>query len=39
MNEQLALTGQQFELLSGIFFWGYFIFVAQEVPLEMVLFF
>lgn len=26
MNKELAITSQQFGLLSGIFFWGYFIF-------------
>src|ERR1700757_965376 len=29
MNKELAITSQQFGLLSGIFFWGYFIF---EIP-------
>jgi MFS transporter, ACS family, tartrate transporter len=26
MNKELAITSQQFGLLSGIFFWGHFIF-------------
>jgi MFS transporter, ACS family, tartrate transporter len=26
MNKELAITSQQFGLLSGIFFWGYFLF-------------
>lgn len=25
-NKDLAITSQQFGLLSGIFFWGYFLF-------------
>src|SRR5262245_12677506 len=29
MNKDLAVTSQQFGLLSGIFFWGYFLF---EIP-------
>jgi sugar phosphate permease len=34
MNKELAITSQQFGLLAGIFFWGYFIF---EVPSNLVL--
>jgi len=34
MNKELAITSQQFGLLSGIFFWGYFIF---EVPSNLLL--
>jgi MFS transporter, ACS family, tartrate transporter len=34
MNRELAITSQQFGLLSGIFFWGYFIF---EVPSNLLL--
>jgi len=29
MNRELAITSQQFGLLAGIFFWGYFLF---EIP-------
>src|SRR5215469_1354082 len=34
LNKELAITSQQFGLLSGIFFWGYFIF---EVPSNLLL--
>ena len=34
MNKELALTSQQFGLLSGIFFWGYFLF---EIPSNLLL--
>ena len=34
MNKNLAITGQQFGLLSGIFFWGYFIF---EIPSNLLM--
>jgi ACS family tartrate transporter-like MFS transporter len=34
MNKELAITSQQFGLLSGIFFFGYFIF---EVPSNLLL--
>jgi ACS family tartrate transporter-like MFS transporter len=34
MNRKLAITSQQFGLLSGIFFWGYFIF---EIPSNLLL--
>ncbi len=34
MNRDLALTSQQYGLLSGIFFWGYFLF---EVPSNLIL--
>jgi ACS family tartrate transporter-like MFS transporter len=34
MNQELAITSQQFGLLSGIFFWGYFIF---EIPSNLLL--
>src|SRR5215469_7257393 len=34
MNKDLAITSQQFGLLSGIFFWGYFIF---EIPSNLLL--
>jgi len=34
MNRELAITSQQFGLLSGIFFWGYFIF---EIPSNLLL--
>ena len=34
MNKDLALTSQQFGLLSGIFFFGYFIF---EIPSNLLL--
>lgn len=34
MNKELAITSQQFGLLSGIFFWGYFVF---EIPSNLVL--
>lgn len=34
MNKELAITSQQYGLLSGIFFWGYFIF---EIPSNLLL--
>lgn len=34
MNKELAITSQQFGLISGIFFWGYFIF---EIPSNLLL--
>jgi ACS family tartrate transporter-like MFS transporter len=34
MNRELALTSEQYGLLSGIFFWGYFLF---EVPSNLIL--
>ena len=34
MDRELAITSQQFGLLSGIFFWGYFIF---EIPSNLLL--
>ena len=34
MDKELAITSQQFGLLSGIFFWGYFIF---EIPSNLLL--
>jgi MFS transporter, ACS family, tartrate transporter len=34
MNKELAITSQQFGLLSGVFFWGYFIF---EIPSNLLL--
>jgi MFS transporter, ACS family, tartrate transporter len=34
MNHELALNSEQFGLLSGIFFWGYFLF---EVPSNLIL--
>src|SRR5437667_11347115 len=34
MNKELAITSQQFGLLSGIFFFGYFLF---EVPSNLLL--
>src|SRR5215471_8968746 len=34
MNKELAITSQQFGLLSGIFFWGYFLF---EIPSNVLL--
>jgi MFS transporter, ACS family, tartrate transporter len=34
MNRELAITSEQFGLLSGIFFWGYFIF---EIPSNLLL--
>jgi ACS family tartrate transporter-like MFS transporter len=34
LNRELAITSQQFGLLSGIFFWGYFIF---EIPSNLLL--
>src|SRR5438552_12096822 len=34
MNKELAITGQQYGLLSGIFFFGYFLF---EVPSNLLL--
>ena len=34
MNRELALTSEQYGLLSGIFFWGYFLF---EIPSNLIL--
>jgi ACS family tartrate transporter-like MFS transporter len=34
MNRELGLTSEQYGLLSGIFFWGYFLF---EVPSNLIL--
>src|SRR5262245_7107840 len=34
MNKDLAITSQQFGLVSGIFFWGYFLF---EIPSNVLL--
>jgi MFS transporter, ACS family, tartrate transporter len=34
MNRELALSSEQYGLLSGIFFWGYFLF---EIPSNLVL--
>ena len=34
MNHELGLSSEQYGLLSGIFFWGYFLF---EVPSNLVL--
>jgi ACS family tartrate transporter-like MFS transporter len=34
MNKELAINSQQFGLLSGIFFWGYFVF---EIPSNLLL--
>ena len=34
MNRELGLTSQQYGLLSGVFFWGYFLF---EVPSNLLL--
>jgi ACS family tartrate transporter-like MFS transporter len=34
MNQDLAITSQQFGFLSGIFFWGYFLF---EIPSNLLL--
>jgi ACS family tartrate transporter-like MFS transporter len=34
MNRELALTSEQYGLLSGIFFWGYFLF---EIPSNLML--
>src|SRR5262245_46584844 len=34
MNKELAITSEQFGLVSGIFFWGYFIF---EIPSNLLL--
>src|SRR5262250_2240866 len=34
MNKDLVITSQQFGFLSGIFFWGYFIF---EIPWNLAL--
>ena len=34
MNRELALTSEQFGMLSGIFFWGYFLF---EIPSNLIL--
>ena len=34
MNRDLAITSEQFGLVSGIFFWGYFVF---EIPSNLLL--
>src|SRR6266853_3724679 len=34
MNQELAITSQQFGLLAGIFFFGYFLF---EIPSHLLL--
>jgi len=34
MNQELAITTQQFGFAAGIFFWGYFLF---EVPSNLIL--
>src|SRR5579859_2251169 len=34
MNRELALTSEQFGMLSGMFFWGYFLF---EIPSNLIL--
>src|SRR5215467_14324831 len=34
MNKALAITSQQFGLISGVFFWGYFLF---EIPSNLLL--
>jgi MFS transporter, ACS family, tartrate transporter len=34
MNRELALTSEQYGLLSGMFFWGYFLF---EIPSNLIL--
>jgi MFS transporter, ACS family, tartrate transporter len=34
MNKELAITSEQFGILSGIFFWGYFLF---EIPSNLLL--
>jgi MFS transporter, ACS family, tartrate transporter len=34
MNQELGLSSEQYGLLSGIFFWGYFLF---EVPSNLIL--
>jgi ACS family tartrate transporter-like MFS transporter len=34
MNRELALSSEQYGILSGIFFWGYFLF---EIPSNLVL--
>src|SRR5262250_1390076 len=34
MNKDLVITSQQFGFLSGIFFWGYFIF---EIPSNLLM--
>ena len=34
MNRELAITSEQYGLLSGIFFWGYFLF---EIPSNLIL--
>ena len=34
MNRELAVTSQQFGLVAGIFFWGYFLF---EIPSNLIL--
>jgi ACS family tartrate transporter-like MFS transporter len=34
MNRELGLSSEQFGFLSGIFFWGYFLF---EVPSNLIL--
>jgi ACS family tartrate transporter-like MFS transporter len=35
MNRELALTSEQYGLLSGMFFWGYFLF---EIPSNLILY-
>ena len=34
MNQELAITSQQFGFAAGIFFWGYFLF---EIPSNLIL--
>jgi len=34
MNQELGITSAQFEFLTGIFFWGYFLF---EIPSNLIL--
>jgi MFS transporter, ACS family, tartrate transporter len=34
MNQELAITGQEFGFAAGIFFWGYFLF---EIPSNLIL--
>jgi len=34
MNQDLGITGQQYGLVAGIFFWGYFLF---EIPSNLLL--
>src|ERR1700719_2405428 len=34
MNRELGLSSEQYGLLSGIFFWGYFLF---EIPSNLIL--